>query len=123
MNQKGYMSSDKCAEIIIDLISNVKENKIINFNIVEIDSKLYWPNGWTSTDKLYEYGSPITSLSIESNHNKYYDIYELKNFINYYLKNKFPNAKVYIDFFDSEKTFYLKDITEIKKIYSTPILS
>ena len=22
MNQKGYMSSDKCAEIIIDLISN-----------------------------------------------------------------------------------------------------
>ena len=41
-----------------------KENKIINFNIVEIDSKLYWPNGWTNTDKLYEYGSPITSLSL-----------------------------------------------------------
>ena len=108
---------------IIELISNVKENKIINFNIVEIDSKLYWPNGWTNTDKLYEYGSPITSLAIESNHNKYYDIYALKNFIKNYLKNKFPNSKIFIDFFDSEKKFYLKNIKEINKIKSTPILS
>ncbi len=108
---------------IIELISNVEENKIINFNIVEINSKLYWPNGWTNTDKLYEYGSPITSLAIESNHNKYDDIYALKNFIKNYLKNKFPNSKIYIDFFDSEKAFYLKNIKEINKIYSTPILS
>ena len=119
----GQGDPDLNYEDIIELISNVKENKIINFNIVEIDSKLYWPNGWTNTDKLYEYGSPITSLAIESNHNKYDDIYALKNFIKNYLKNKFPNSKVYIDFFDSEKTFYLKDITEINKIYSTPILS
>ena len=119
----GQGDPDLNYEHIIELISNVKENKIINFNIVEIDSKLYWPNGWTNTDKLYEYGSPITSLAIESNHNKYDDIYALKNFIKNYLKNKFPNSKVYIDFFDSEKTFYLKDITEINKIYSTPILS
>jgi len=110
-------------EHIIELISNVKENKIINFNIIEIDSKLYWPNGWTNTDKLYEYGSPITSLAIESNHNKYDDIYALKNFIKNYLKNKFPNSKIYIDFFDSEKTFYLKNLKEINKVYSTPILS
>ena len=119
----GQGDPDLNYEHIIELISKVKENKIINFNIVEIDSKLYWPNGWTNTDKLYEYGSPITSLAIESNHNKYDDIYALKNFIKNYLKNKFPNSKVYIDFFDSEKTFYLKDITEINKIYSTPILS
>jgi len=119
----GQGDPDLNYEHIIELISNVKENKIINFNIVEIDSKLYWPNGWTNTDKLYEYGSPITSLAIESNHNKYEDIYALKNFIKNYLKNKFPNSKVYIDFFDSEKKFYLKDITEINKIYSTPILS
>ena len=119
----GQGDPDLNYEHIIELISNVKENKIINFNIVEIDSKLYWPNGWTNTDKLYEYGSPITSLAIESNHNKYDDIYALKNFIKNYLKNKFPNSKIYIDFFDSEKTFYLKDITEINKIYSTPILS
>ena len=119
----GQGDPDLNYEHIIELISNVKENKIINFNIVEIDSKLYWPNGWTNTDKLYEYGSPITSLAIESNHNKYKDIYALKNFIKNYLKNKFPNSNVYINFFDSEKKFYLKDITEIKKIYSTPILS
>ena len=120
---QGQGDPDLNYENIIELISNVKENKIINFNIVEIDSKLYWPNGWTNTDKLYEYGSPITSLAIESNHNKYDDIYALKNFIKNYLKNKFPNSKIYIDFFDSEKTFYLKNIKEINKVYSTPILS
>ena len=119
----GQGDPDLNYEHIIELISNVKENKIINFNIVEIDSKLYWPNGWTNTDKLYEYGSPITSLAIESNHNKYDDIYALKNFIKNYLKNKFPNSKINIDFFDTEKTFYLKNIKEINKIYSTPILS
>ena len=119
----GQGDPDLNYEHIIELISNVKENKIINFNIVEIDSKLYWPNGWTNTDKLYEYGSPITSLAIESNHNKYDDIYALKNFIKNYLKNKYPNSKIYIDFFDSEKTFYLKNIKEINKVYSTPILS
>ncbi len=119
----GQGDPDLNYEHIIELISNVKENKIINFNIVEIDSKLYWPKGWTNTDKLYEYGSPITSLAIESNHNKYDDIYALKNFINNYLKNKFPNSKINIDFIDSEKTFYLKNIKEIKKIFSTPILS
>jgi len=119
----GQGDPDLNYENIIELISNVKENKIINFNIIEIDSKLYWPNGWTNTDKLYEYGSPITSIAIESNHNKYDDIYALKNFIKNYLKNKFPNSKIYIDFFDSEKTFYLKNIKEINKVYSTPILS
>ena len=119
----GQGDPDLNYEHIVELISNVKENKIINFNIVEIDSKLYWPNGWTNTDKLYEYGSPITSLAIESNHNKYDDIYALKNFIKNYLKNKFPNSKIYINFFDSEKTFYLKNFKEINKVYSTPILS
>ena len=120
---QGQGDPDLNYENIIELISNVKENKIINFNIVEIDSKLYWPNGWTNTDKLYEYGSPITSLAIESNHNKYDDIYALKNFIKNYLKNKFPNSIINIEFFDSEKTFYLKNIKEINKVYSTPILS
>jgi len=119
----GQGDPDLNYEDIIELISNIKENKTINFNIVEIDSKLNWPNGWTNTDKLYEDGSPITSLAIESNHNKYEDIYALRNFIKNYLKSKFPNSKVNIDFFDSEKTFYLNDITEISKIYSTPILS
>ena len=46
---QGQGDPDLNYEDIIELISNVKENKIINFNIVEIDSKLYWPNGWTNT--------------------------------------------------------------------------
>jgi len=119
----GQGDPDLNYENIIELISNVKENKIINFNIVEIDSKLYWPIGWTNTDKLYEYGAPISSLAIESNHNKYDDIYALKNFIKNYLENKFSGSIVNINFFDSEKKFYLNDTTEINRVYSTPILS
>ena len=119
----GQGDPDLNYENIIELISNVKENKIINFNIVEIDSKLYWPWGWTNTDKLYEYGAPISSLAIESNHNKYDDIYALKNFIKNYLEKKFSGSNVNINFFDSEKKFYLKDTTEINRVYSTPILS
>ena len=119
----GQGDPDLNYEDIIKLISNVEENKNINFNILEIDSKLQWPKGWTYTDKLYEYGSPITSLAIESNHNKNDDIYTLKNFIKNYLNNKFLNSNVNIDYFDSEKRFYLKDAIEINKIYSNPILS
>jgi len=119
----GQGDPDLNYQDIIKLISNVKENKTINFNIVEIDSKLYWPEGWTNTDKLYEYGSPITSLAIESNHNKYDDIYNLKNIINNYLKNKFSNSNININFFDSEKRFYFKDAIELNKINSNPILS
>jgi len=57
-------------------------------------------------------------IDTSKNHNN-----NVKLAIKNYLKNKFPNSKVYINIFDSEKTFYLKDITEINKIYSTPILS
>ncbi len=104
----GQGDPDLNYENIIELISNVKENKIINFNIVEIDSKLYWPLGWTNTDKLYEYGAPISSLAIESNHNKYDDIYALKNFIKNYLEKKFSGSNVNINFFDSEKKILFK---------------
>ena len=119
----GQGDPDLNYEDIIELISNIKNNKKINFNIVEIDSKLYWPNGWTQTDKLYEYGSPITSLAIISNSNKYDNVNTLKNFINNYLSNKFINSNINVNFVDSQKLFYLKNSTEINKIYSNPILS
>ena len=119
----GQGDPDLNYEDIIKLISNIKINKKINFNIVEIDSKLYWPNGWTQTDKLYEYGSPITSLAIISNSNKYDNVNTLKNFINNYLSNKFINSNINVNFVDSQKLFYLKNSTEINKIYSNPILS
>ena len=108
---------------IIELISNVKFNKNINFNIVEINSKLYWPDGWTNSDKLYEYGSPISSLAIESNYNKNDDIFTLKSFIDDYLNEKFVNSNINVKFFDSKKLFYLKNYKEINNIYSNPILS
>ena len=108
---------------IIQLISSIKAKKNININIVEIDSKLYWPNGWTTTDKLYDYGSPITSLAIESNHNRYDDAYALSNFIENYLNNKYSSSNIKINFYDSKKQFYLKDSVEINKINSNPILS
>ncbi len=119
----GQGDPDLNYEDIIKLISNVEENKNINFNILEINSKLKWPKGWTYNDKLYEYGSPITSLAIESNHNENDDIYNLKNFIKKYLNNKFLNSIVNINIVDSGKTFYLKDGVEISKINSNPILS
>ena len=108
---------------IVKLLSNVKYNKNINFTIAEIDSNLYWPNGWTYTDKLYKYGSPITTLAIESNQNAYDDIYILKKFISNYLNNKFINSNVNIKIIDTRKIFYLKDSKEIDQINSNPILS
>ena len=108
---------------IIKLISNVKENKNINFNIVEIDSSLSWPKGWTNTDKIYAYGAPITSLAIDSNNNKYDNLTALNTVIENYLKNKFSNSKINIKNLDSRKMFYLKNAKEISKIYSNPILS
>ena len=119
----GQGDPDLNYEDIIELISKVKPNKNINFNIVEIDSKLYWPNGWTNIDKLYTYGSPITTLAIESNQNKIDDIYTLKNVIENYLNNKFSNSNVNLIFFDSKKLFYLNHSKEINKIKSNPILS
>ena len=119
----GQGDPDLNYEDIIELISKVKPSKNINFNIVEIDPKLYWPNGWTNTDKLYPYGSPITTLAIESNYNNFDDIYTLKNVIENYLNNKFLNSNVNFIFFDSKKIFYLNDYKEVNKIYSNPILS
>ena len=119
----GQGDPDLNYEDIIKLLSNVKYNKNINFKIVEIDKKLYWPNGWTNTDKLYEYGSPITSLAIESNQNKFEDINTLRKFIKNYLNSKFKKSNINISFFDPKRLYYLKDSIEIDKIYSNPIIS
>ena len=108
---------------IVKLLSNIKSNKNINFNIAEIYSKSYWPKGWTYTDKLYKYGSPITTLAIESNQNAYDDIYKLKRFISDFLNNKFINSNVTINLIDTRKIFYLNKSNEIDQIYSNPILS
>ena len=48
----GQGDPDLNYEDIIELISNIKENNIINFSIFEVVSKLYWPIGWTKKDSL-----------------------------------------------------------------------
>ena len=119
----GQGDPDLNYEDIIKLLSNVKANKTINFNVVEIDSNLYWPNGWTSNDRYYEYGSPITTLAIESNQNYYDNIFTLNKFIENYLNNKFSFSTININIFDKKNNHYLKDSSEISNIYSNPIIS
>ena len=104
------------------LINNIKYSKVINITLYEVKKNIYWPEGWTSQDKLYKYGSPITKLAINSNSSTYMNIYGLKVYINDYLLEKYPNSEVNI---------YIKDIsndlkrktTLIDSINSNPILS
>ena len=108
---------------IYKLLSNIKKSKNINFYIVEIDSKFYWPEGWTSSDKKYEFGAPITTLAIESNNNKNDNIYTLNIAIEDYIKNKFPNSNIRTNNIDSKKLFYINKYKEIDKVISNPIIS
>ena len=108
---------------IYKLLSYIKFNKNININIVEINSKYYWPKGWTKTDKIYEYGAPITTLAIESNSKNYDNIFTLNNLIEKYLKDKYPSSNIKINNLDFNKLFYLRNTKEIYSIYSNPIVS
>ena len=118
----GSGDPDLSLNDIKTLINNIKYSKSINVNLNEIRKNLYWPEGWTSQDKLYKYGSPITKLAINSNSSTYMNIYGLRNYIYDYLLSKFPNSEVNI---------YIKDIsndlksktTLIDSINSNPILS
>ena len=105
------------------LLSNIVENKIINLNIYEIDSKYYWPKGWTKVDKQFDYGAPITSLALNSNENKNENIKYLKRNIEKYMFDKFPNSKINIKILDNSEKFYIKRITELESIKSNPILA
>ncbi len=108
---------------IYKLLSNINDNKIINLNIFEIDSKNYWPKGWTKSDKQFDYGAPITTLAINSNENKFNNIKYLKNSIEKYLFDKFPYSKINVKILDNSEQFYIKSSTELESIQSNPILS
>ena len=105
---------------IYKLLSYIKYNKNINVNIVEINTKYYWPKGWTKTDKIFDYGAPITTLAIESNSN---NIFNLNKVIENYLKDKYPSSNIKINNIDLNKFFYLRSTKEIYSIYSNPIVS
>ena len=108
---------------VYKLLSNIAENKIININILEINSKYYWPKGWTNFDKKYDYGAPITSLAINSNQNRYENIKSLKIRIDKYMFDKYPYSTINTKILDNTKKYYLKSFSELDSIKSNPILS
>ena len=119
---EGSGDPDLSLKDIENLLNNIKYNKIINITLSEINRDIYWPEGWTSQDKLYKYGSPITKLAINSNSSRYMNIQRLKNYIYEYLLAKFPDSEINIfikqNFNDLKKKTIL-----IENINSNPILS
>ena len=119
---EGSGDPDLSLKDIENLLNNIKYNKIINITLSEINRDIYWPEGWTSQDKLYKYGSPITKLAINSNSSRYMNIKRLKNYIYEYLLAKFPDSEINIfikqNFNDLKKKTIL-----IENINSNPILS
>ena len=105
------------------LISNINDTKIINLNILEIDTKYYWPNGWTKLDKQFDYGAPVTSLALNSNESKYKNIEFLKNSIQQYMLDNFPNSTINIKILDNSERFYMSSSTVLDTIESNPLLS
>ena len=108
---------------VYKLISNITDTKIININILEIDSKYYWPKGWTNVDKQFDYGAPVTSLALNSNGSKYQNIEFLKKSIQNYMLDKFPNSTINIRILDNSEKFYISSSTVLDTIESNPILS
>ena len=92
----GSGDPDLTLNDIKSLINNIEYSKNINITLSEVKENIYWPEGWTSQDKLYKYGSPITKLAINSNSSTYMNIYGLKNYIYDYLSARFPNSEVNI---------------------------
>ena len=104
------------------LINNIKYSKVINITLYEVKKNIYWPEGWTSQDKLYKYGSPITKLAINSNASNYINIFELKNYIYEYLSARFPNSEVSVQIKETSNDLKRKKFL-IDSINSNPILS
>tara|TARA_Y100001970_G_scaffold294266_1_gene449480 strand:- start:9050 stop:10270 length:1221 start_codon:yes stop_codon:yes gene_type:complete len=107
---------------IENLIKSTKINRLFKFNIVEINRETKWPSGWTESDKLYSYGSPITSLAINSNQNKTFDIYYLKRRIENQLKYYYPSNNIEVSILEYDNK-YPKNLKLVNKITSNPILS
>ena len=119
---KGSGDPDLSLNDIQVLLNNIKYSQTINITLFEVKKNTYWPEGWTSQDKLYKYGSPITKLAINSNSSRYMNINGLKNYIYDYLISKFPNSEVNIFINDRSNDLKKKTIL-VDSINSNPILS
>ena len=119
---RGSGDPDLSLNDIQQLLDKVKNNKIININLLEINEKLYWPEGWTSIDRVYKYGSPITQLAINSNSSRYININFLENYIKKYLITKYPKSIVNISILDPNN-ISLKNLSLVTEIRSNSIIS
>ncbi len=119
---EGSGDPDLSLKDIKTLINNINYSKNINITLAEIKRDIHWPEGWTSQDKLYKYGSPITKLAINSNSSRYMNIQRLKDYIYNFLIAKFPNSEINV-FIKESSNDINKNIILIDKINSNPILS
>tara|TARA_Y100001970_G_scaffold293138_2_gene438048 strand:+ start:20139 stop:21377 length:1239 start_codon:yes stop_codon:yes gene_type:complete len=67
----GEGDPDLTLKDVNTLLSFIPNNTNINLYIYEVNRSNWWPIGWNYSDKLYNYGSPITSIAISSNENEY----------------------------------------------------
>ncbi len=104
------------------LLNKIQFKESININLVEIKKSLFWPKGWTSNDKLYSYGSPVTQLALDSNSSQYKNIYYIKDNLLSYLEIKNPNIPINLSILDYDD-FLLKKLKIVDQINSNTILS
>ena len=96
-------------------------NKFLKLYLVEIKDHLIWPDGWTDMDKLYEYGSPITTLALNSN-SKYENIIDLKSKLKIFLKDYYRISDIDISIYD-HSSLNKDKLTLINQVESNPIIS
>ena len=118
----GSGDPDLSIEDLYNLLNKIDFKNNFNFYIIEIDKKTQWPKGWNDVDKLYSYGSPITSLAIKSNQNKNLDINHVKDIIDNYLSIYYPTISYDLSIREYEKKL-LKGLKLISQIKSVPIIS
>ena len=118
----GSGDPDLSIEDLYTLLNKIDFKNNFNFYIIEIDKKTQWPKGWNDVDKLYSYGSPITSLAIKSNQYKNLDINYVKDVIDNYLKIYYPTISYDLSIREYEKKL-LKGLKLIRQIKSVPIMS
>ena len=119
---EGSVDPDLTWKDIRRLISFVNSKNNIKINLVEITKNTYWPEGWTYSDRNYEYGAPISLLALNSNENTYNDIYYLKDRIYNYLKQIFPKQNIEVSILSIDN-FKDDDLSKISSIKSNQFLS
>tara|TARA_B100000614_G_scaffold42751_1_gene35673 strand:+ start:3898 stop:5118 length:1221 start_codon:yes stop_codon:yes gene_type:complete len=118
----GSGDPDLSIEDLEQLLNKINFENNINFYVLEVNKKNQWPKGWIEADKIYTYGSPITTLAIKSNENKSIDINFVKNIINNFLKYNNPSISYDLSILEYNGN-YIKKLKRINSIKSSPILS